>query len=52
MRRCAEGVPHHEKRDVTFVRILKDVIAARFDKLAVGEEDGATVEGFLGETYV
>lgn len=42
-----EGVSHHEEGYFLRISVLKDFIRLLFDVLAVGDEDGTTVKGFL-----
>jgi hypothetical protein len=44
MRRCAERISDNEERNITCIRIFKDIIATRFNKFAIGEKDGSAVE--------
>lgn len=42
-----EGIPNDKEGDVDLVSIFENVVARRFNHLAVGYNDGAAIKCFL-----
>lgn len=45
--RAPEGVADNEESDVDLVCVSQDLVGRGLDHLAVGDDDGAAIEGFL-----